>query len=403
VAQKSKILLVEDVPANAELMERELLIANIDFVSERVDSKEDYINALNNFSPDIIICDNTFTRFNSLSAINLLKEKKQNIPFLLITDSLSDGNTAECLNEGAYNYVLKSNLGRLSISVKNALSERMLQREKQNIEFINKQLQKSNQDADTKNKDITDSIMYAKKIQNALLPKQNYIHQYFPESFLINMPKNIVSGDFYWFSKLEEKFIVAVGDCTGHGVPAALISIMGYDKLNYIVNKMEITDAAQILNHLNSEIHEVFNQDDTETTIRDGMDIAICIIDMKNNILEFAGANRPLYYIKNNGLEIIKGDKKCIGGISDSADKSFTNHTIPIDSINSFYLFTDGFLDQFGSESGKKFLRKRFRNLLSSSYTHSMNDQKEILINTLKEWKGNEEQTDDICVLGLRF
>ncbi len=132
--------------------------------------------------------------------------------------------------------------------------------------------------------------------------------------------------------------------------------------------------------------------------IKDGMDIAICTIDKTNNTLEFSGANRPLYYIKNRTLEIIKGNKKCIGGIDMAANEVFANHIIPIDSIDSFYLFTDGLLDQFGGILGKKFLCKRFKELLSSTHIYTMNEQKEILLNALMEWKGDTEQTDDICV-----
>jgi serine phosphatase RsbU (regulator of sigma subunit) len=401
--QEYKILFVEDVPADAELMERELLNARIDFISKRVDSKEHFIEALAGFLPDIIISDNSLRQFDSLSAMKIIKEEKHEIPFLLIASELSDEYVAEYLKGGAYDYVLKTNLRRLPFSVKNALSKCRLQREKQIIEFEKEQLQKSNQESVSKNKDITDSILYAKGIQSALLPKPNYIHQHFPESFLITLPKDIVSGDFYWFSEYKGKTIVAVGDCTGHGVPAALISMIGYNMLNYIVNMLDITNPAHILKRLNFEIQEAFNQDEKEATIRDGMDIAICVIDKNNNLLEFAGANRPLYYVKNGELQIIKGDKKCIGGIWEDDNKRFIKHSIPIDSINSIYLFTDGFLDQFGGKFGKKFLSRRFQNLLSSVNGHIMNEQKEILMNALNDWKGDEEQTDDICVLGLRF
>ena len=396
---KSNILFIEDVPSEVETMEIALRNANIEFSSMQVNSQNALTKALNDFPPDLIICGNNLTSCNSLSILKSLKATAPEIPFILTTNKLTDRNVDVCLHEGAYSYVLKSNLIRLAISAKNALSKTYLQLEIKNIETENKQLRKY----DLEHKDIDDSIKYAKQIQNALLPKESFIKQYFPESFLINMPKNIVSGDFYWISQLDDKIIVAVGDCTGHGVPAALISMVGYEKLNNIVNKSGVTVPAEILSRLNFEIQELFNNEDKETTIRDGMDIAICSIDKTNNTLIFAGAKRPLFYIRNNELEIIKGDRKCIGDVGAESGKDFTNHIIPLDSLNCIYLFTDGFIDQFGEAFGKKFLTKRFKNLLAKIQSLSMKVQKEVLLTTLHEWKCDEEQTDDICVLGLRF
>jgi serine phosphatase RsbU (regulator of sigma subunit) len=275
--------------------------------------------------------------------------------------------------------------------------------ENKNFEAKNQKIQKSNEEFTNKNKDMMDSINYAKEIQNAVLPKESYIQQFFSETFLINMPKDIVSGDFYWCSQSGSKFIVAVGDCTGHGVPAALISMMGYNKLNHIVNVIGLTKPSHILEQLDFEIREAFKKEDSEHVIPDGMDIAVCAIDRKNNTVEFAGANRPLYYLKNGALEIIKGSKKSIGGISEDIDKDFTNHLISKDTMDCIYLFTDGFMDQFGGVQGKKFLCKRFRELISSTHIYTMKEQKELLINALNDWKGDREQTDDICLLGIRF
>jgi len=275
--------------------------------------------------------------------------------------------------------------------------------ENKNFEVKNQQIQKSNEEFINKNKEMIDSINYAKEIQNAVLPKESYMQQFFSETFLINMPKDIVSGDFYWCAQRGSKFIVAVGDCTGHGVPAALISMMGYNKLNHIVNIIGLTKPSHILEQLDFEIREAFKKEDSEHVIPDGMDIAICAIDRKNNMVEFSGANRPLYYLKNDKLEIIKGSKKSIGGISEDIDTDFTNHTISKDTIESIYLFTDGFMDQFGGIQGKKFLCKRFRELISSTRIYTMKEQQELLIDALNDWKGEREQTDDICLLGIRF
>ena len=384
-------------------MERQLKLANIDFVSKRVYEEEGFLEALANFSPDIIICDHSLPHFDSRIALEIMKETKQEIPFLLVTGTLSDEYAVECLKEGAYDYILKSNLTRLPYAFKNALSKQKLMYENKNFEVKNQQIQKSNEEFINKNKEMIDSINYAKEIQNAVLPKESYMQQFFSETFLINMPKDIVSGDFYWCAQRGSKFIVAVGDCTGHGVPAALISMMGYNKLNHIVNIIGLTKPSHILEQLDFEIREAFKKEDSEHVIPDGMDIAICAIDRKNNMVEFSGANRPLYYLKNDKLEIIKGSKKSIGGISEDIDTDFTNHTISKDTIESIYLFTDGFMDQFGGIQGKKFLCKRFRELISSTRIYTMKEQQELLIDALNDWKGEREQTDDICLLGIRF
>ncbi len=222
-------------------MERELRGANIQFVSQRVDCKKQFVEALTDFSPDLIICDHSLPQFSSDSAIKIAKEMNKNIPFLLATGTLTDSRAIEYLKDGAYDYVLKTNLARLPFAVKNALSKGELIQGKQHIEFENIQLQQNNRETVAKNKEITDSIIYAKEIQKALLPKQSTIQQHFPESFLINIPKDIVSGDFYWLAECNGKIIVAIGDCTGHGVPGALISIMGHNKLNYIVKVLGLT------------------------------------------------------------------------------------------------------------------------------------------------------------------
>lgn len=398
-----KLLLVEDSASDAALIQSELQKGNLPFTVLRVETEEQFLEALDDFIPDAILCDQSLPQFDAFTAMKILKKQRLDIPFLLVTGSLSDAEALDYLRWGAYDYISKNNLGRLPFAVKNALSKCMLMQENRNMEFAHVLMRKNQQTISERHKGITDSMHYAKGIQKALLPKQTYIHRYFPESFLINLPKDIVSGDFYWVSECKDKFIVAVGDCTGHGVPAALISMMGYNKLDQIVNVTGITDPAHILARLNSEMREAFKAEANERTVNDGMDIAVCVIDKKNNRLEFAGANRPLYYIREGVLQSIKGDKKCIGGCEEASDPDYTLHTLPLSALSSVYLFTDGFTDQFGGKDGKKFLRKRFNSLLSSVHSCSMQAQKEVLLDALNDWKGMEEQTDDICVLGISF
>lgn len=257
-----------------------------------------------------------------------------------------------------------------------------------------------------KHDDITASINYAKRIQNSMLPSMETISKVFPESFVFFRPKEIISGDFYWFAELDsQKAIVVAADCTGHGVPGALMSMLGDSLLNQIVYDKAIYSPDLILNELHKGIQKVLHQGSTEN--KDGMDVSICCIDFNKKILEFAGASNPLVYIQADIADMpqihhIKGDRLHIGG---SSTRNFNKHTIRIDKPTTFYIFSDGFQDQFGQEEGdtvpKKFLPKRFRELLFCIHHLDMEQQREILELTLQDWKGKKhKQTDDILVIG---
>ncbi|MFN7012987.1 MAG: two-component regulator propeller domain-containing protein [Bacteroidia bacterium] len=254
-----------------------------------------------------------------------------------------------------------------------------------------------------KNKDITSSIEYAKRIQEAILPQKELIFKHFPRSFILYKPKDIVSGDFYWFAIKNNKKIIAVVDCTGHGVPGAFMSMIGHNLLNQIIIENEITDAAEILNQLNIGVQTALKQDqNSETT--DGMDVCLCIFDDENKTLDYAGAYRPLYKIdKHKNLQIIEGNKFPIGGNQISGERKYTSHIIKINEGDTFYMFSDGYADQFGGEKGKKFMLKRFQQLLINAYDLSLKGQEELLDKTIEEWKNGADQVDDILVIGIRY
>jgi len=251
-----------------------------------------------------------------------------------------------------------------------------------------------------KNKDITDSIKYAKRIQEAILPPDKLVQQYLPESFILYKPKDIVSGDFYWIEKAGDKILFAAVDCTGHGVPGAFVSIVGHNGLSRAINEFKITQPSLILDKLNEIVGETFRQEDNKE-VKDGMDIALCSIDFKNQTLEYAGAMNSLYIISNNELKEINADKQPIGAFDNR--KNFTNHSIKLKSGDHIYIFSDGYSDQFGGPKGKKFLYKRFQELLLSIHAKPMKEQKEILDKTIMDWKGNYEQLDDILVIGVKI
>jgi serine phosphatase RsbU (regulator of sigma subunit) len=251
--------------------------------------------------------------------------------------------------------------------------------------------------------DIKSSINYAKRIQEAILPIKDEIKRSFPESFVLFKPRDVVSGDFYWFANHSERNIIACVDCTGHGVPGAFMSMIGNTLLNEIVNEKGITKPSEILDLLHIRVRQSLKQNMENTETRDGMDIAICSVDTKNNILYYAGANRPIYIVRENKLDEIKPNKMSIGGDQMEEDRSFTNHEIDIKKSDTVYLSTDGYADQFGGERGKKFMVKRFQEELLEIQNLKMEQQGEFLKTTIENWQGDLEQVDDILVIGIKI
>ena len=254
-----------------------------------------------------------------------------------------------------------------------------------------------------KNSDITNSIVYAQRIQSALLPSLKQIHGVFPNSFVFYRPKDIVSGDFFWFSETQSDYYLAAVDCTGHGVPGAMMSMIGYNFLGQIVNETDLSGTAEILNELHRKVLLALNKDLTSREMKDGMDIALLRIAKNNSVIEFSGAVRPLYIVRNKKLEIIKGDLYSIGGVKDAQKESFSTHIISADDHPTFYLFSDGYSDQFGGPKGKKFKYKQLQELLLSCSGLKMEEQKKYIGESFDKWKGLLEQVDDVCMIGVQL
>jgi len=250
---------------------------------------------------------------------------------------------------------------------------------------------------------ITDSIHYAKRIQNAILPPDEFVHANLPESFVLYKPKDIVSGDFYWMNKEDNRVMMAAVDCTGHGVPGAFMSIVGNHQLNYSVNVEGARIASDILDRLNEGVTKSLHQQKDGSSVKDGMDVALISINKDKMELDFAGAFNQLYLVRDNKIEIFKGDKFPIGAFIGEKLQKFTNHTIKLKAGDTIYIFSDGYADQFGGEKGKKFKYKQFQDLLLKVQTKGMNEQKKILDKAINEWMGELEQVDDILVIGVRF
>lgn len=248
--------------------------------------------------------------------------------------------------------------------------------------------------------EVTSSIRYARRLQDAILPPAKIVEKLLPDSFIYYRPKDIVSGDFYWITEKNKHIFVAAVDCTGHGVPGAFMSIVGYNHLNQTIVETNGGTPAEILNLLNKHITEALHQKDGET--RDGMDIAMIKLDSKRKYVEFSGANNPLYIVRNQQIQEIKGNKFPIGSYYENEVKEFTNHKVALQKDDMIYIFSDGYADQFGGDKGKKLMYKNFRNILLEISMHPCDKQQHILDRYFQEWKGNHEQVDDVLVIGIR-
>jgi serine phosphatase RsbU (regulator of sigma subunit) len=266
---------------------------------------------------------------------------------------------------------------------------------------INKELHRQNEN-------IKSSINYAKRIQEAMLPRKDLQQSLLADSFVLFKPRDVVSGDFYWFSELpngqadrsQHDLAFAAIDCTGHGVPGAFMSMIGINSLNGFINR-GLTETNTLLDMLHAEIRSALRQETTGNN--DGMDAALCIYRKQRKVLEFSGAKNPLVYIQNNTLHRIKGDIHAIGGSKSKPSLSFRKHTIAIDQPTTVYLFSDGYRDQFGGKDNAKFMGKRFHELLLEIHKLPMEEQSEVLNKTIEAWKGARTQTDDILVMGVKL
>jgi serine phosphatase RsbU (regulator of sigma subunit) len=295
------------------------------------------------------------------------------------------------------------------------LDERRILLEKQSTELkeqneriieANGELKQLNETTNRQKDEIICSINYAQRMQSAILPPEAYISELLNENFVLYKPKDIVSGDFYWIKQVNQYIILAAADCTGHGVPGAFMSMLGISHLNEIVQNREITQANQILNELRRQIKTSFRQSGNREGSRDGIDIALCVIDTRKNIMQYSGAHNPLYIISNDKGEPvfkeIKADPMPVG-VHYASDQSFTNHEIQLEIGDTFYVFSDGYTDQIGGDQKHRFTSERFKKLLLEIHEQPMYEQKEILDLTLKDWMGFEAQRDDILVIGARL
>jgi PAS domain S-box-containing protein len=264
------------------------------------------------------------------------------------------------------------------------------------------QLISKNKELEQHNKDMVDSILYASRIQEAILPDVQNIKNAFKDAFVLYQPKDVVSGDYYFFYRKKNKVFVAAVDCTGHGVPGALMSIIANGILREVIVKKGLEEPSEILYALDDELYLALNKKDGNDITNDGMDISLGVFDLENNSLSYAGAFRPMLMIRNNEIIEFEANRYPIGFYGD-VKKEFSSREVQLQENDTFYFFTDGYCDQFGGEQRKKFNRKRFKELLLSAQSMEMEEQESFLQYALLNWRQEEEQMDDILVMGVKF
>lgn len=381
-------------------------------LSEFYAARGDYRNALESFKTSALYRDSVFTE-ESQEAIAQWQtlydtEKKEQENTLLRKENEIQNLQISRDRYLKYSLIIISGLVLILVFVvygryrtKKKANE-LLNQKNILLEQQKNQIEEQKIEIEIKNKHITDSINYAKGIQDAMLPRMEVIKNAIPALFIYFRPRDIVSGDFYWFDEVDGKIIIAAVDCTGHGVPGGFVSMMGNDLLNEIVCARKITSADRILVELHKGVSSALKQQENQN--RDGMDMALCVIDKKNKMLEYAGAKNPLLCVEDGKMHRILADKMPIGGIEDEdlQEKIFSKHKIDLKTEKVFYMYSDGYADQFGGEEKKKFMSKPFRELLLSIHRKPFDDQEKILDKTLTDWMGDEPQVDDVLVVGFK-
>lgn len=349
------------------------------------------------------------SRYESRKILLTGKTLILSIADLLSILAITIGLLSRILHWPGGNYLIMGGVGVLvltfilwNISFRKEVKLRFLAEEK--LKESLKEIEEKHLIIEEKNKEITDSITYARRIQEAILPPLGFINEHVHESFVYYQPKDIVAGDFYWAEKTGNVFLIAAADCTGHGVPGALVSVVCSNALNRSVKEFKLSDPGKILDKTRELVLENFSK--SKEAIKDGMDISLLSIEKTADgyTIKWAGANNPLWYISpfagDDVLHELKADKQPIGFTDDA--RPFTTHRIEAQTGDTFYLFTDGYADQFGGPKGKKFKYKQFEELLLSLGQMPLKDQQEAIFQALKRWKGSLEQIDDVCIIGIR-
>jgi DNA-binding response OmpR family regulator len=389
---QSSILIVDDNKKNLQVLGS--LLQNEKMLVEFAIDGHSALNWLNRKNFDLILLDINMPGMDGYEVCKIIKDdlETREIPIIFITANTDTESIVKGFETGAIDYITKPFIHReLLARIKTQIT--IKKTTEQTLLYLNQ--------IEEQQKNICSSINYAKSIQNAILSKSEKNLKYLPEHFMLYLPKDTVSGDYYWIYKNEKKLIIAIMDCTGHGVPGALMSILGITLMNEIIKHDHITQPDKILDCLRTRIIEVLGQKNGNGKVKDGIEGTIISINSENNILQYAGSFIPLVIINETGVKDMKVDRIPI----DCTEKyeNYTYHEVEIKKNDCVYLFTDGINDQFGGPSNKKFMIKHLKEILFANHDQPMERQKEILAETLNNWMIDSEQTDDILILGIRF
>lgn len=436
--KKSIVICVDDekivlISLKAQLqrsLSSEIRIETAESAEEALSIVEEALN--NNFDLPVIISDQIMPGMKGDEFLSIVHQKSKKTLNILLTGQADADAVGRALNSARlYRYISKPwDESDLVMTIKEALrsfmqdstiEEQKLELEKyvvqlkeynetleqkvheRTVELFGKNeiLEQQKNKIETQKNDLTTSIHYARQIQSAIFPKKDILIRDLPEHFILFKPLDIVSGDFYWFKQFNNSIFIAASDCTGHGVPGAFMSILGITSLNEIVYAAKTISTGEVLNQLRNNVKKTLGQSQNNSTIRDGMEMALCKVDFEEQMIQFSGAFRPMYMIRDNQLMEIKGDNMPIG-IYDE-EMPFTNVEMPFKKDDIIYLFSDGYVDQIGGIERKTFKSKRFKELLLHIHRLPMNEQMNLLERNIEEWQGDIEQIDDILIIGIRF
>ena len=411
----SSVLIVDDVAKNLQVLGKMLQDSGYQIYASTRGKQA--LKILQKIDIDLILLDVSMPEMDGFEVCRIIKadSRIKDIPVMFVT---AHGETEDIIagfEQGAVDYISKPfNRIELLHRVKThiGIRKQQVEIEKSNI-FLAEQNNKISAlvtELNRKNEEVMSSIRYAQVIQKAVLPSESFISQFIPDFFIINIPRDIVSGDFYWVKHVGNEIIVAVGDSTGHGVPGAFVSMLGMTYLNEVVDKLSNRDefkASDVLDLMRTKIKSALHQDRRKDTMSAGIDLALCIIDIEKQTLQYAGAYNPLFIIRNNAegtaheLIHLKGDKMPLSVHID--EKAFTNNTVELQTNDILYMFSDGFTDQFGGKQGMKYKMGNFKTLLLETSEQPLEKQKEILLKTYYDWKQDLKQVDDVLVLGIKI
>lgn len=407
MAKTISILMVDDMRSMYALIENALRLLDAGVrLSYAANGREGCEKAMEEL-PDLILMDIDMPVMNGIDAIKFLREQPETkeVPIIVLTAS---ERLPEAYDAGANDFIYKpfkpfELLLRIKMAMQLVDKMRYIHKQNRQLTLQHHEVIEQRNIIEYQKREIVEDIMYARRIQDALFDQEIQLRQSLREYFILNLPKNIVGGDFYFVQQKYNLIILAVADCTGHGITGAFMTILGLTLMKEIVDDGLMSDPAEILGLLRSKVISSLHQENDHQSIGEGMDMSLCIIDTDERTILFSGANNPIYLVRAaTGLEVVKADRMPIGKYFEH-EQAFSTTEITYEPGDMLYLFTDGYADQLGGEAGKKFRYNKFQELLVKIANESLDSQHTILIESFNHWRGNLDQVDDILILGTRL